>query len=228
MKMEKRLRSIIDIHGKIGKFLKICCISLLIAGLLGIIFGISKFHKDDVVTQKNYFINENVVLHEKFNIIVNEAKTLSTISILDKKGNVVEKNGTFISINLSITNISNEENSIHKLDSNDFKLKDHTGIYLPLNEIASILDWNMMDVRYDPNGEVVTSSANFNTKKALKDYSYIDMNIDDKTNTIIIYFEMSEGYHVESNLMVLEIDFFIGSNKNKLGCDIILLNRPTN
>ena len=90
MKMKKRLRSILDIHEKIGRFLTICCISVLIAGLLDIIFGISKFHKDDVVTQKNYFINENVVLHEKFNIIVNEAKTVSTISILDKKGNVVE------------------------------------------------------------------------------------------------------------------------------------------
>lgn len=228
MKMKKILWSILDIREKIGTFLIISLIPVIILGFIGLIFGISRAHKDDVVTQYNYFMNENIVLHEKFNVIVNEAKTVNSISIIDKKGNVISKNGTFISVNLSITNISNEDNFIYKLDYNDFKLKDHTGVYIPLNEISSILDWNMISIRFVRNGEVVTSSANFTTKKAVKDYSYVDMNIDDNTSTITIYFKMPEGYYVETNLMVLEIDFFTGSNKNKVGCDIILLNRPIN
>ena len=40
---------------------------------------------------------------------------------------------------------------------------------------------------------------------------------------IILFFEMNEGYKVEENLMLLEIDFYVGRSGIKKGEDIVLL-----
>ena len=44
------------------------------------------------------------------------------------------------------------------------------------------------------------------------------------TINIILFFEMNEGYKVEENLMLLEIDFYVGRSGIKKGEDIVLLN----
>ena len=39
----------------------------------------------------------------------------------------------------------------------------------------------------------------------------------------VIYFEMSENYKVEENVMVLEVDFYVGKSGTKKGEDIVLV-----
>lgn len=45
-----------------------------------------------------------------------------------------------------------------------------------------------------------------------------------ETINITIFFEMKEGYQVEKDLMLLEVDFYIGKSGIKKGEDIVLLN----
>lgn len=40
----------------------------------------------------------------------------------------------------------------------------------------------------------------------------------------VIYFEMNENYKVEENVMVLEIDFYVGKSGIKKGEDVVLVN----
>ena len=45
-----------------------------------------------------------------------------------------------------------------------------------------------------------------------------------ETTNITIFFEMKEGYQVEKDLMLLEVDFYTGKSGIKKGEDNVLLN----
>lgn len=226
--MKKFLKSFFDIHSVIGKICTTSCIVAFIVALIGLIFGTTKIHKDNDVVETNYFLNENVMIHDdNFCVKVTTAYTTNQIEILTKNNEIKVKTGTFICVELLISQTGNSELDPHTLDVNDFKLKDHTGVYVPLNDIMSILDLNAIDVHFDSkDGGHVMSSAEFSTKSAIKDYNYIDKIIE-KGNSynFLIYFDLGNKLKVEEELMVLEIDFFIGSNDYKKGSDIILLSR---
>ena len=226
--MKKILKSIFDIHSVVGKICTTSCIFAFAVALIGLIFGTTKIHKDNAVVETNYFLNENVMIHDgNFCVKVTTAYTSNQIEILTKDNDVEVKTGTFICVELLISQDGNSELSTHTLDANDFKLKDHTGVYVPLNDIMSMLDLDAIDVHFDSkDGGHVISSAEFSTKNAVKDYNYIDKEIEKEISyNFVIYFDLGNNLRVEEELMVLEIDFFVGSNDYKKGSDIILLSR---
>lgn len=220
-------------HSWIGKVLTIFGSMLFVSGIIGLIFGISKCVKPDEVYYTNTFLNEDFSFHNKnYYGKVFSAETLNKITIKNKKNEFEEKNGHYISVHLSISQTSESTFKEHKIDNNDFKLKDHTGVYIPFNEIGSMVGWDMIDYHWDraKNGFVI-SSADFKTQNTISDYSYIGSKIaPGKTIDVTLYFWMDEQYNVENQVMVLEIDFrtSLNSNVNNLGEDIILLPRPLN
>ena len=60
-------------------------------------------------------------------------------------------------------------------------------------------------------------------EKAIKDYTWLNKQITEDVMNFVIYFEMSENYKVEENVMVLEVDFYVGKSGAKKGEDIVLV-----
>lgn len=202
----------------------------IVGTVIGIILGTKSCKSNDTLetVEAKYFMGETIVVHENFDIKVHYAKTVESISYVRNKGDneLTTLQGNYIEVNLDVTKQvdSNEKN--HKLDIDDFKLRNHSGVYLPLNDIMSLFDINAVDVHIDTDDNgFVKSSADFSNKKALKDYSWFGTELKNgETINITLFFEMKEGYKVEKDLMLLEVDFYTGRNGNKKGEDIVLLN----
>lgn len=211
-------------------FIYIIIAGVAIATLIAIIFGTRNCKSNNTIetVEAKYFMNEAVEVHGNFNVTVYYAKTVNSISILKKKNDVekVDLIGNYIEVNLDITkHIDSTENN-HKLDSNDFKLRNHSGVYLPLSDILGLFDINALDVHIDTdeNGFVM-SSADFDNKNAVKDYAWVGTElINGETINLTLFFEMKEGYEVEKDLMLLEVDLYYGKSGIKKGEDIVLLN----
>ena len=201
--------------------------------LIGIPLGITKCQKTDEVVYTNIFLNEEFSLHDdNYLAVVNRAWSSDLVETIDNKGNKNQLNGHYICVDFSISQKDDSVLKGHKFDDNDFKLKDHTGIHVPTKDIARMLGWNMFDFKWDQaNNGFVVSSADFETKKSIKDYSYIDKEINaGEQLDFVIFFEMPSKFTVENDLMVLEVDFYtsINNSKKRMGEDIILLPRPIN
>lgn len=202
----------------------------LLCFLIGVIFGFKSCSNPEVIEAKHFMTN-NVEIHENFNIKVLSARTVSTISILKKENDTSKniKNGNFIAIEVEISKNAGSTKE-HKLDINDFKLKDHTGVYLPLNDIMSFFNIDAVDlyVYTDENGFII-SDVDFSTKKAIKDFTWVNKSVEEEALSFTIYFEMKENYKVEEEIMVLEVDFYDGKYGIKKGEDIILVQceQPT-
>ena len=196
----------------------------LISTLLGIILGLRSCSSPEV-TEAKYFISDSVEVHQNFNIKVLSAKTVSTISILKKVEDDAKttKEGNFIAIEVEVCRKPGSQKD-HKLDANDFKLKDHTGLYIPLNTIMSFFNIDAVDMHIDTdeNG-FIRSDIDFSTRKAIKDYTWVGQEITEEVMNFVIYFEMNEGYKVENNVMVFEVDFSVGKSGIKKGEDIVLV-----
>lgn len=94
----------------------------------------------------------------------------------------------------------------------------------------SLFDIDAIDVHIDTdeNGFVI-STANFDNKNAVKDYIWIDTELKNgETKNLTLYFYLSEGYKVEKDLMLLEVDLYTGKTGIKKGEDIVLLNCKKN
>lgn len=201
--------------------------------IIGVIFGVKSCSAKEV-TEAKYFISDTVKVHDNFNIKVLSARTVSSISILKKESELSKstKNGNFIAVEVEISKDVNSE-KVHKLDVNDFKLKDHTGLYLPLNTIMSFFNIDAIDMHVDTDDNgFIRSDVDFSTRNAAKDYTWVNKQITKEVMNFTIYFKMDENYKVEENVMVLEIDFYVGKNGIKKGEDIVLVkcvkdNDPT-
>lgn len=225
--MKDFLKKIFDIHSVIGKICILFCVTVVI----GLAFGTTKIAKKNDVVAANYFLNETVQIHDSnYILIVNEVKNYNTLTIKDKKGNEKLVEGYFICVNISISQNENSLLKSHKIDKNDFKIKDHTGVYVPLNDIMGVVGWSAIDVHFDDSdGGHVMSSTNFKTTTLYEDYNYIDFYlIPGIEGTFNLYFKTSKFIDVSKELIVLEVDFYNLSNDYKKGTDIILLNRPDN
>ena len=216
-------------HGAIGKFCTLFCCAAFVAAIFGLITGTTKCSSNHTPSGTNHFINENVLFHnENYDAKVMQPITVESINTIDKDGNTDVKEGHFVSVLLQITQNENSKLKPHKFDCNDFKLKDHTGVYIPLNSIMGAVGWDAIDVHYDTkDGGHVISSASFSTRNAIKDYVFFDTEISSGTTVEFpISFELDSQLFVEKEIMVLEIDFYTGNNSYKEGVDIILLPNP--
>ncbi len=221
-------RKLFDIHTAIGKVMTSICIIIVFLGVASFVKG--KIFPSEEIVSENYFIGDFIPLHDgNYNLIVNYAKTTNEVVVLDKKGENKVVSGHFIIVNLTVIKTIQSELKTHKIDTNDFKLKDHTGVYIPLNSIIGALGWDAIDVHIDDNkGGHIMSSTKFSTKNSFKDYNYYNQPILDVETTFDVIFKMDNGINVEDELMVLEVDLYWGNGKYKKGFDVILLPKPTN
>ncbi len=229
--MKSCTKKIFNIHSNIGKVSTSFVVILLVAAIILGIFGMIKIRDKNEVVRTNFFLQEKVPIHNNnYTLIVNKVGNYESITIKDKKGKERIVNGKFIGVNITIT--QNEDSSLrnHKIDRDDFKIKDHTGVYVPLNDIAGAVGWDAIDIHIDDSdGGHVMSSVDFQTTKAYKDYNYIDfLLMPGVTATFNLFFQTSKYINVNTELIVLEVDFYFSSSGYKKGTDIILLNRPDN
>ena len=181
-------------------FIYIFIAAVAISSLIGIIFGVKSCKSNDTIetVEAKYFMNETVKVHNNFDVKVYYAKTVESISY-QKEKNSTEKTtliGNYIEVNLDITKSIDSDEKDHKLDVNDFKLRNHSGVYLPLNDIMSLFDIDAVDVHIDTDEKgFVMSDAEFSDKKAVKDFSWVGIVITNgETVNITMFFEMKEGY----------------------------------
>lgn len=224
--MCKKIMKFFAWHSKIGGICTIVCIVFIVGVGIGVL--IKKLKPSVDVVEINYFLGDNVPLHDdNYTVVANYAITLNEVEVLDKKdmNKVIE--GNFIVVNITLNRNQESELKIHKIDSNDFKLKDHTGVYVPLNSIFGAIGWDAIDVHIaNKEGSHIMSSTSFSTKNAFKDYNYLKTPITDEKAVFNIIFRLEDNLKVENELMVLEVDFYYGWRKHKRGSEIVLLPKP--
>jgi len=229
--MKSFFRNLFDIHSIIGKICTSLCVALAVYAAIGIVIGTTKNAKKNDIVETNYFLNETVPVHDNnYKLIINEVKNYNFITIKDKKGNEKVVEGYFIGVNITILQNDSSQLKSHKIDKNDFKIKDHTGVYVPLNEIMGAVGWDAIDVHFDDaDGGHVMSSTQFKTTNLYKDFNYIDLQMIPGTEyTFNLYFKTTKFIDACNELIVLEVDFYNLSNGYRRGTDIILLSRPEN
>ena len=232
-KAKRFFKALWTAHGAIGKTLTILCCAVVASGLtVGLITGTTKCAKANDVVYTNFFLGEECELHDgNYVVTVTSAETKEEINVLSKSGAQERLTGHYADIGLTIYQKEESKEQAHTFDRDDFKLKDHTGVYLPLNDIGSIVDWNMIDIHIDnkSNGFVI-SSADITTQKAVNDFQYVGKAISPGQSVsfhVFIPISNPECF-VETSLMVLEVDFIVGGIGKQAGQDIILKTRPAN
>jgi hypothetical protein len=227
--MKQFFHDLWTLHGLIGKVCDLFLVAFILVALIGIPFGVTHFRIRDAVVETNYFLGESVPLHDaNYLVKVSEVWSSSSVIIINKDGSFTEKEGNFINAKLRVGQNTESVLKDHEFDCDDFKLKDHTGTYVPMSDILGAVNWDGIDIHFDESaGGYVMSSADFPTKKAIKDYSFVGTKVGAaETLSLSVSFAMEEGYRVEDELMVLECDFYIGSIGHRQGTDIVLLPRP--
>lgn len=137
-------------HGWIGKFLTTFCVLCLVAGTIGLVSGLTKCKERDELIYTNIFLNEKFGLHNSnYEVTVLEARTKEQALIINKSGEKETIAGHFVDATVTIFQKPESKEKTHEFDRDDFKLKGHTGVYLPLSDIASIVGWDMIDIHWD-------------------------------------------------------------------------------
>ena len=62
--MKELFKKLFDIHSAIGKVCTSIVIIFGVAGLIGLVFGTTIIIRKDDVVETNFFLNENVPLHD--------------------------------------------------------------------------------------------------------------------------------------------------------------------
>lgn len=179
----------------------------------------------DFDNMEAFFIGGEAPLHDCYTITVLDKRVLESVKTKDEESsaNMTEKMGNILSVTLSIK--QTEGNKTHRLDQNDFKLKDHNGVKIPLSEILELIDVNSPDFHFSQT-ESVFSNDSFSTTTPIKDYSWLGKELQVGQEEIItIYFSMPKDINLEKTLMILEVDFYFGGGKTNTGTDIILYHR---
>lgn len=144
-------------------------------------------------------LKDEVELLQFYKVRVDEVAFLDTITVLEKESNelVREYNGYFfvnVKVNLVVNN--SDDAKPYKLDTNDFKLKNHIGTALS------------------------TSGERFSVIEAMEDYTWCDKTISKgETFSFDVNFKFNKSVDLKKCLMVLEVDF---SNVPGNHVDIIL------
>lgn len=203
----------------------IVIIVAIVSTVMRVILGLKSCSKNDIIEAKN-FMSDNVIVHDNFEVKIISAKSVNEIEVYKNQDDIekTKLTGNYISIDLQLMKIEGSEERDHKLDIDDFKLKDHTGLYIPLNTIMAFFNIDALDMHIDTdeNGFIL-SDADFLTRKAVKDYSWVGKYVTEEISDFTIYFQMKEGYKVEEDVMILEVDFYGGKSGIKKGEDIVLV-----
>lgn len=211
-------------------FIYAVIIVAIIGTMVGVLLGTKSCKSVDTIetVEAKNFMNETVIVHENYDVKVYYAKTVTLISYLKSKKDTEKTTvqGNYIEVNLDIKRKEDSVAKNHKLDTNDFKLRDHSGVWLPLSDIMGLFDINALNVHIDTdeNG-FVRSTAKFGNKNAIKDYAWVGTELQNgETLNLTLFFKMDEGYKVEEDLMLLEVDLYWTGFGIKKGEDIVLLN----
>jgi hypothetical protein len=191
--MREFFAKLFDIHSALGKVFTIVSLSRVIVGGIGSI--INWINPQNKVVEYNYFIGDMVPLHDdNYELVVNYAFSTNEFSIVNKDEEIESIEGNLIIVNLTLSKNSMSDLGPYYLTDNDFKIKDHTGVYIPLNSIMGAMGWDAVDLHIDnENGGHVMSSTSFQTTKAYKDYSYYKQQISTEQTTYYIVFSVT-GY----------------------------------
>ena len=177
----------------------------------------------DFNSMNAFFINEEAPLHNDYNVTILNTSIVEYATVQNEEMSTDTIEGNILAITLCIKQV--DEVKSHKLDQNDFKLKDHNGINVPLSEILGIIDVDSPDLHISQK-ESFFSNTSFSTTTPIKDYSWIGKKLQDgQEECITIYFSLPKYVDLEKTLMVLEIDFYLGGGKTNTGTDIILYDR---
>ena len=200
-----------DVTGEINKILLSFYVFLVLVFVVMVLLGLRSCDEQKKIKNVQCFMGESVLIHDdNYEIIVNSCRTLDEISYLNKKGETINDNGNFIAVEFIIKQLEKSNKNGHKLDENDFKLKDHTGAHIPLNDILGLVNIDALDiiVNMDENKYYV-SDADFDTRNAIEDYNWIGKELTPGTEySLCVYFDVPEGYKCEEVVMVFEVDFF--------------------
>ena len=230
-KIKPIIIKIFDWHGAVGKVVDT---TLLIGIPLGLFIALISGKGIKPNTNPNdvlIWVGDSFILHNKYECCINYANTISEYNCLREDMVTYDLfENKFIEVNITIKGTESLGDNIHKLDKDDFKLKDHNGVLIPMNDIMSILGWNGIDIHWDvdDNGCVV-STADFDTIEPVIDYTWFGKQIDKNTNfTFSIYFLFNKEYVVENDIMILEVDFEWTYFFEHKGVDVCLLPRKNN
>ena len=165
----------------------------------GLLLGASLFVLCSCVDYSKYpHVGDEAEVLQFYKVKAEEVSFVDTITILDKDGaeSVREYNGYFlvnVKMNLSVNN-SDDAKQL-KLDTNDFKLKNHIGTSL-------------------------STSFRFGDTDAFEDYAWCDQTISKgESSSFTIDFKLSKSVDLNKCLLVLEVDF---SNSPGNHADIVL------
>lgn len=205
--------------------LKITVWAVVILGLVvGIAFGTIK-KESYIPAESCTFIGEPISMHlDEYEITVLSVSETDRISVLKdeddvEKTEIFQEGFHFVVVEVNIHRNQIENSKDVKLRSSDFKLKNHSGIFVPASELGDLLEYPIFDFYTD--GSAI-SDADFPTTNSITDFDWYDSSIDLEEDIVIdLYFQMTNEYSVGSSIMVFEVDFFIGSGDNK-GIDIVL------
>lgn len=159
------------------------------------------------------YIGEKTNLHNEYYVTVSNVDDYDKIEILQSEGEtqkseLLATTNHYVGVTLTIEHQKlDKPKEEHKLDLNDFVVKDHTGF-----KIGNLI------VNSKKDGFAL-SNKDFGTKKPVKDYTWFNQSIEsgDKLE-FTLYYDFSKEYSSNDTLMILECDFF----KTKTGCDIVL------
>ena len=215
-----------NISSQIEKFVLVFVLACVLFGIFSSMKSCSAELDYDPIDAN--FIGEEADLHgEDFLIKVLEVNAVDEISIKKEKHDedLSKMQGNFVAVTVSIT--CNNAAQTHIFDTNDFKLKDHKGTKLPTNEIFSLIDLNVPEIIIS-NGDQIDSDIDFETKTAIKDYTWVGTEISNEVEIVFtIYFKLETNLSFENKIAIFEADFYTGYGKNKSATDIVLCERET-
>ena len=164
-----------------------------------LLFGATLFLLCGCVDYSKYpHIGDETEVLQFYKVKAEEITFVDTITVLDKDGaeSIREYNGYFfVNVKMNLVVNNSDDAKQLKLDTNDFKLKNHVGT-------------------------TFNSSEKFSNIDAFEDYSWCDKTISKgESFSFVIDFKFSKSVDLNKCLFVLEVDF-----SNKLGnhSDIVL------
>lgn len=166
------------------------------------------------------FINEKANLHNEYYVTVLGVEEHENIYIYKNSEDTEKSQLIGTSVHYIEAKVLIERQLLtgpkedHTFDTDDFKIKDHTGVQIKNLNLFS-----------NENG-LALETTDFSTQKVIKDYSWFGQSVESGSFVeVSLFFSFSKSLSVFEDMMVLEFDFFSGRSNGKSGTDIVLAYR---